>query len=226
MASSKKMLIVILSVILFVTIFILLFISINNANSNNKLIAKNNTVLIGQISSQSKLIAKINTDLIGKMSSQSKSISQNERDVQEQILNNCTSGFLLTGAKDPTTKNYTASYEGQNTLFGDSSFGYSFNNSLKNDKPLPKKWNTASINNYCQANVSHGEFYINDKPTCVGNGFAGDKCDNTKVYCAGPNNKTFGSTPDQVTAFWDAANNTNKPGVHPGCPHIKNIADP
>jgi len=58
MVSSKKLLIVILSIILFVTIFILLFICINNVNSNTKLIAKNNTDNISARSSQSKLIAQ------------------------------------------------------------------------------------------------------------------------------------------------------------------------
>jgi len=57
MAYSKKVIIgSSILIILFVTIFILLFICINNANSNNTLIAQNNTDSISARSTQSKLI--------------------------------------------------------------------------------------------------------------------------------------------------------------------------
>jgi len=57
MAYSKKVIIgSTILIILFVTIFILLFICINNANSNNTLIAQNNTDSISARSTQSKLI--------------------------------------------------------------------------------------------------------------------------------------------------------------------------
>jgi len=158
MASSKKLLIVILSIILFVTIFILLFICINNANSNTKLIAKNNTDNISARSSQSKLIAQNETD----NTAQSKLISQNASNYSDPLDRPTKPGCYLRVRNSnnvPVPKSSDPKVQGQIEAKKDTWNDYS---SYVNDTLSSRKYTTAEQYNAC---VSHIHFFANANST-------------------------------------------------------------
>ena len=202
----------------------------------SKLIESNKAESVSKMSSRLNLIKNNKSESVSTINSLSILIENNKADslaiqeslldlIQEQIINNCVTGFILD-SNTALNETWQASEYGKNTQL-DALWDHSWSNSMKTYKPTTTlldrtRWNAKSITSYCQANIVHdpgttrrGVFFIGNKSTCVGNGDGSEACDPTKLVCASKGS-TFGGTKAQVEMFWEAADDPG--GVHPDCP--------